>query len=334
MNNYNQSNLTLKLLCYFILIVTSIVSMSLTAMFAYSLGNGTTLSFLFLAFGIAIDLFKTASPTIIKKTFEHSIPCSVFAFFLAATLVVMSGFASIASLERGVDSALQNSRAAIVAKAKAENISSQIDGMKIVLQSQLNADQVTNASKTSASILAKTDELNALLDQSTAAGDDSMLGQFSGIMMITFAIIIELSSLCVSWVISTLNSIDSKQNTQTVSSGTGQNNAKHVGTNTVPSPAQTRGFHETQGVLVSEQNTPRPVLVSPEPQIVFAAKTREQITHELKVGLHSSVCKPTIRSVYAAFNSVMKKAEVTEYLAALADQNVLVRVGGGQYRLA
>lgn len=272
----------------------------------------------FVAVGIIFELFKTFAPTMLMKLAPKHQFLSIGIALLSLSLVVMSACASIFSLQAGVDDLLANSKASQAAVAKADILRKEIESLQALQATQIDANFITAANKTSALIAEKNTDLTTLIDQSMNASDDSLIGQFSTYIILTIAIGLELVIIILSGVSHALNN----QNTNGLIQ-------KHDET-TPSQPLVSQGLAMPQPVIIRQPQTTEAL-----PEVVWQASTcKEQTLLNLATSIQSGAVLPKHRSVFNAFRGVIRQNEVGEYLSKLAEMNVLKKLDNGGYVLA
>lgn len=315
----NNNITALKLLSTSLLLSAGAVSLYLTSTFMFSLGKemSQAMAITFVVVGIIFELFKSFSPTLLMKLAPRHQFLSIGIVLLSLSLVFMSGCASIFSLQAGVDDLLSNSKASQVALTKADIVRKEIDALQSLQQKQIEINHITAANKTSTQIAVKNDQLTSLIDQSVDASDSSLIGQFSTYIILTIAVGLELVIIILSCVNHALNNQNTNGLTQ-----------KHDET-TPSQPLVSQGFAVSQP-LISKQSQTAEAL----PEVVWQASTcKEQTLLNLATSIQSGAVEPKHRSVFQAFKGYIKQAEVGEYLAKLAEMNILKRLENGSYVL-
>ncbi|ODQ00631.1 hypothetical protein BGK46_06165 [Salinivibrio sp. SS2] len=266
--------------------------------------------------GVVFDVFKSYSPTLATKVVNKNQPTALLLCVLSLALICVSGAASVFSLQSGIDSILSESKAAKVAQLKVDSIQSEINGLEELRSTQLSINHVSKANSTTLLISQKTAELNAAIDASANATDNSLLANFSTELVYIIALGIELISVAVTMVLFQLNA-----QTQT------SNNIKQDETQLPSTPVATGFEAQTQPVLTQVE--------TPLPEVTFvAATTREQVLENMKTAFLSGAVQPKYRAVWDAFKGQIKQKEIKQYLSELADRQILQRLDNGSYVLA
>ncbi|EGR0997161.1 hypothetical protein EHJ37_19750 [Vibrio parahaemolyticus] len=251
---------------------------------------------------------------------------------LTLSLMGISTAASIFSLQDGVNNALRSSNAAQIASQKASNLQAEIQSLNELKTKQLSINFVTKADETQKQINIKNTELNALLDQTNGANDDSFLGQFSTEIVFIIAISLELISAMMTLC---LHCLQKNVYTNLTTEETGRDTNRQFPPQSLISQGETGETLDKLSTKISKKSGQgETTLITPENEIVFAAKVREQILEELKCAVVAGLCKPTHREIRQKFGNMIKQREIKNYLEALAERNVLVATENGSFRLA
>ncbi|CAH0530727.1 hypothetical protein CTH30272_03069 [Allocatenococcus thiocycli] len=326
-----MNNTGIRAFCTTILAASAITSAYLTVTFMFSLGTAAGLGAVFGVSGLILDITKTFAPSLMSRLVSKNMITTLLLGSLTLTLMGISTAASIFSLQNGVNNALRTSNAAQIASKKASNLEAEIKSLNELKTKQLSINFVTKADATQKLINTKNSELNALLDQTNGANDDSFLAKFSTEIVFIIAISLEIISAMMTLCL---------HNLKTTMYYTGNTHEAELDTNRqYPSktPISQGETAETLDKLSTKnsKNTGQgeTTLITPDKEIVFAAKVREQILEELKCAVVAGLCKPTHREIRQKFGSMIKQREIKNYLEALAERNVLVATDNGSFRL-
>jgi hypothetical protein len=315
MNNTDNNNIH-KAFCYLILLTSAAVSLYLTVTFMHDLGKGIGIPLVFCAIGVVFDITKSYLPTLFTKMISRSQLTALLIGALCLALIAVSGAASILSIQNGIDIALSQSKSSQIALSKAEVLKNEIAGLTELRSTQLRINHVTKANQTTLLISQKNEELNALLDESLGANDDSLLSTFATEITWIVAIGLELITITTTLTLFHLTPKNTASNTATQSQ-----------TEPSATPVFTGETRETQPILRQNETLP---------EVTFqASTTREQTLENLKTAFVSGAVRPTHRSIWQHFKDTgaIKQKEIGSYLSELADRNILTRNGSGSYSL-
>ncbi|MEP8042566.1 hypothetical protein ABJY94_23515 [Vibrio parahaemolyticus] len=316
MNN-TKKLITHKDFCYFILFTSGAISLYLTCNFMREIAPSSAgMPYIFMAVGVVFDVFKSYAPTLVAKIVSRSRMTAFLLVVLNLCLIVVSGAASVFSLQNGIDTMLSDSKAAKAAQLKVEAIQSEIDGLEELRSTQLSINHVSKATSTSNLISQKTSDLNEAIEAASSATDNNLLSSFSTELVLIVAVGLEAIGIAMTFVLFHLNRETAQRNT-----------ARQDETNSPESPVFTGFAPETQSKTTQVQTQ--------QTEFTFvAATTHEQILENMRVAIQSRAIEPKHRQIWDAFKGSIRQKEIKEYLQELANRNVLKRLDNGSYVLA
>ncbi|WP_210498818.1 hypothetical protein [Vibrio crassostreae] len=310
--------------CFSCLVVSATSSAYLSADFMYSFGATQTLAMIFALMGISLDLTKSFLPSIISELrLSRSTP-RVLLGLAYITMLSLSFFASVYSLETGVEKAKVTTFSAMKTERKIDVLESEIADLKQLQKSQLLANHITKADFTSIKIAEKSNQLLLLIEGS---GSVSSEGDFilnnSSIVTKVVAASIEVLTLVMSYCLYALRDQSRSQFERDVSTPKSQDIITSL-------PAESNIKHSDDMLVASCERSSELEILCETPKV----KSRVQVLEELKVSLATRNCKPNHRSIRSKFKEDIPQRQVKSYLLELADQGFLRHNPNGTFELA
>lgn len=287
-----MNNTLSRFACSAILFSTAGISIYLTYMFMYNLGMQAGMApILFAILGVTLDITKTISPALAVGVANRSPITALLLSALSILLIGVSIAASMSAIESSITGATTESREFQQIERQLAAYEKQISNLEVLAATQLDANQITRASKTQESITTLNNKIGALLDQQTNLVPDNFLSKHGEFLTIGISVILELVSVIMTLTLSKLspkNSGYTETHSQTPS-------VNHVS----PTPVITRTKPVTLHTTVKQDDT----------EAVLMAKeiTDTQLRHEIKSAILGQLIKPSHRAIRNQFKVGQEK---------------------------
>lgn len=292
--------------CTLVLLSCAITSAYLTYSFMYELGSAIGVAAIFAIIGITLDLVKTMSPTFIPTVAKQNPLIALLLVALTGSLMVISTIASISAIEKGANQMTVATKQNVAITEQINNKKLELENLQLLYKTQLSANQISKADKTTVVVSRVTDELNALYHAQSNAKDSSILSQYDSKITLFIAVSIEVVSVVMALTLHSLNTLD-----------TSVRRALNQACATVTPPSSAP---EIQDALPN-------VSVNKALEMQFAAS----VVEDVKSAILSGAVKPSYRGLKAAFGIPQEQSK--QILNLLHQQAVLEPWNNGGYRL-
>ena len=272
----------------------------------YELGSAIGVAIIFAIIGITLDLVKTISPTFIPTVAKQNSLIALLLVALTGSLMVISTIASISAIEKGANQMTVATKQNVAITEQINNKKLELENLQLLSKTQLSANQISKADRTTITVSRVTDELNALYHAQSNTKDTSLLSQYDSKITLFIAVSIEVVSFVMALTLHSLNTLEIS--VISVSSP--------VNTTVVPPSVR----QQIQSVLPS-------VSTDKTLEMHFVASVMDDV----KTAILSGAVKPSYRGLKAVFG--MSQEQSKHILNALHQQSILEPWNNGGYRL-